>query len=117
MWRVSIWRLGALECRHPYSVRAADVLSVRTATPGGAMPSSDDYRRRSQECTHLSEATNDEAERDALQRIARQWEWLASYKMRLEAGQGPLAISGAARTTPRMRVVPWATPAAWPARR
>jgi hypothetical protein len=49
------------------------------------MPTSEDYRRRAAETRHLATATQDIWEREALLRMAAQWERLAEHKAKRNA--------------------------------
>lgn len=44
------------------------------------MPIAEQYRRKAEECRKLAEHAGDEFEREALLRMAAQWERLALYK-------------------------------------
>jgi hypothetical protein len=56
------------------------------------MPTSQEYRRRSRECSDLAleaDAAGDGIERDTLARVANLWTWLANHKAKTE-GRQPL---------------------------
>jgi hypothetical protein len=55
------------------------------------MPSSDEYRLRSENCTNLADACHDPAERDQLKALAIQWQKLADHKAKQEALKRPKA--------------------------
>jgi hypothetical protein len=50
------------------------------------MPTSEDYRQSAEECRRLAEQAHDDVERDALLMMAAQWDRLAAYKAKAEAG-------------------------------
>jgi hypothetical protein len=56
----------------------------------GSMPTSEDYKRSAAECRRLAEVALDEVERNALLRMARQWDRLAAYKARVESDSDKL---------------------------
>jgi hypothetical protein len=49
------------------------------------MPTAEHYRKSAQQCRRVATVTADKDEREALLRIAVQWERLAEHKARKEA--------------------------------
>jgi len=50
------------------------------------LPTAEEYRRSAEECRRLAGETPDKVERTTLLRMAAQWERLAEYKAKKEAG-------------------------------
>ena len=48
------------------------------------MPTSEQYKRRADECRALAEQTHDEHERASILRMAEQWDLLAKHKAKKE---------------------------------
>ncbi len=49
------------------------------------MPTAEQYRRSAEQCRRGANSTEDQTEREALRRIAAQWDWLADHKERRES--------------------------------
>jgi hypothetical protein len=49
------------------------------------MPTAEQYRKSAQQCRRVADGTEDRHEREALLRIAAQWDRLAEHKGRKEA--------------------------------
>jgi hypothetical protein len=49
------------------------------------MPTAEQYRKSAQQCRRVADGTEDRHEREALLRIAAQWDRLAEHKERKEA--------------------------------
>jgi hypothetical protein len=49
------------------------------------MPTAEQYRKSAQQCRHVADRTEDRHEREALLRVAAQWDRLAEHKERKEA--------------------------------
>jgi hypothetical protein len=49
------------------------------------MPSAEQYRKSADQCRRVADRTEDRTEREALRRIATQWDRLAEHKARAEA--------------------------------
>jgi hypothetical protein len=54
------------------------------------MPTSEDYKRSAEECRRLAQQAHDDIEREALLRMAAQWDRLAQHKAKVEGRQGLL---------------------------
>jgi hypothetical protein len=52
------------------------------------MQTSADYKRRAEECRQHAAVATDPIERDALSRLAEQWQRLAEHKAKREAVKG-----------------------------
>ena len=67
----------------PQNHNDTSVVSIEASTLDSKnmlMPIAEQYRRKAEECRKLAEHAGDEVEREALLRMAAQWERLALYK-------------------------------------
>jgi hypothetical protein len=53
-----------------------------------AMPTSEQYRQKAEECRRLAGEVQEQLERDALLRMSAQWDRLADHKLRQETKDG-----------------------------